>query len=1197
MNDEMILKNLLSTINNYDIFDFIAKVSSLNLIPHNQNKSIIFDIIIDNVLRNCSNFSVAKNKMSRRKFEDIVNNCMKLSLSAYIDPIEVPFVYRIQFYGNKLIFSGINTHIGYNLQIFLDILFKKENTLNENFICECHSMATFILETTTRIANEFGYDISSLEHFECQNIKYPKSEKEQQELINSVVVNNEHIVRMVGDEFEALFSNFSETFDYNLYSYNNLDFFYRPFIKIDDNHSIILNPTILSSFLIHYILKKSKEYGIFNELIEMYNNECFCCCRRYLSNLQHNKIKEGEFGIELVNDPDYKELILNVCNDGILFLRFFCDSGSDYDLYNMFSTTTIDTANMKNRFSEIASSIPLCKENRIYQVTIINTFGRGMFLGFTQEQVNNITPSPFELHCIAINEYNHKNFIPRYIENKNMLMVWNNLFLEEINYITIFSSNNYSFYTSDDIDIKNTYFYAGFGDSIDYINDALKKEDRHLVEFPNSEVLREVVINDKFRNIYCCINIQKFELLNKFSNINIWITSEAPSSVQMLNVTHTIMDLISYWLSELRDVIEKQSFKYDSFEIRIVLCGDINDYSLLKNQYDDKELNITTQKNTIILNWLPENFIKLSGETNQQEKELMLLILNALFQYAGTKIEAEHLNYAFDNPLKKKVFSIDYMNHPYLKPIRTDIRVVPVECEDFLLNEIGNYFIDEKHIEKGTKITGDDRKKLCNDTVSYLFEKLCATVKDYQAEQLIKLLCLDLEKTMYSMMLSRKRYAYDLICYPEKSVKLQQKFNELNNSSLAQKFLLEYVSAQPPKGDKILGEMDYEELLAICSAIIDWANTSDLYEYRIINSEMSILPSGRIGIDKKDIDKLTLLRNNSAISKVNKHSNPYIDTYSADILSLQAPDELDAAFLEEFGYKFTDFIHCIMGLIELGEEMESDVKCSLKINLFENIKKNVEIGDDTVKRIIDDLSLTKRENYLIVPKPFTKNDIWPWKFNRKLSATRRPLVQFGEQVIWGNRQLYHCLLYTMDLINDARFPVFNQKGKLNSLLGKIANYGGNHFNDAVANKLKTIDGLIVDSKVKKINRIRILDENNQDIGDIDVLIINIIKKKIIITEVKDFSFTKSPYEIHQEYLKVFCDQNDKLCYISKHKRRVEWMKKHLQDIIKHYHLDSVNWKIDDLLIVNEDIVSNEYYHLKQKILLYTDISKDSINKI
>lgn len=1197
MNDEIILENMLSIIGNYDVYDFIARVSSLNLIQHNQNKSIVFDIIIDTILRNSTNYCTSKNKMSKRKFEDIVNNCMKLSVSAAIDPIECPFVYRIQFYGNKLIFSGINTHIGYNLQIFIDVILKKGGTLNKDFVYDCYAMATFILDTTTRIANELGFDISSLDHYECNDIKYPNSEKKQQELVNSVIVDNTNIVRIVGNEAKTLYSCFSETMDFSLASYNNFDFFYRPFIKIDDHRSIILNPTMLPTFLIHYMLKKSKEYGVYDDLIEMYNNECFCCCRRYLSNLQHNKIKEGEFGIELVNDPNYKELILNICNDGILFLRFFCDSGSDYDLYDMFSMTTIDTSHVGNRLSEIVSRMPLCKENRIYQITIINTFGRGLLLDFDQEQVKNIALSPFELYCVSINEYNHKNFIPRYIECKSLLMKQYNPFLTDINYITIFTSNKHSFYMADDIDIKNTFMHIGFGDSIDYISDALKKENKQLIEFPNSEFLREVVVNDKLRNIYCSTDISKFELLNRFSNIDIWITSEPPSSVEMLNITHTIMDLISYWLSELHAVIERQSFEYDSFEIRIVLCGDIKDYSLLKNKYEDKELHVTIQNNIIILNWSPENFIKLSNDTNQQEKELMLLISNALFKSAGTKIAIEHLNYAFDNPLKKKVFSIDYMNHPYLKPIGTDIRVIPVECEDFLLNEIGNYFIYEKHIQKGTKITGDDRKKVCNDTVSYLFKKLCATVEDFQAEQLIKLLCLDLEKTMYSMMLSRKRYAYDLICYPEKSEKLQQQINELNKSSLSQKFLLEYVSSQPPKGNKILGEMDYEELLAICSAIIDWANTSDLFEYKIINSEMSVLPSGRIGIDKTDIDKLATLRNNSAMSKVHNNSNPYIDKYSVDVLSLQAPDELESAFSEEFGYGFTDFIHCVMGVIALGEEIESDVKCLTISDLYLRISKYVDLEESTVIKIIDDLSLTKRKEYLIVPKPFTKNDIWPWKFNRKLSVTRRPMVQLDEQIIWGNRQLYHCLLYTMDLINDARLPVFNQKGKLKSLLGKIANYGGNHFNDAVASKLKKIEGLIVDSKVKKINGIRILDDNKQDIGDIDVMIINVKKKKIIIAEVKDFSFSKSPYEMYQEYLKVFCDQNDKLCYISKHKRRVEWMKKHLQDIIIHYHLDPVKWKIDDILIVNEDIVCNEYYHLEQKILLYSDISQSSINRI
>ena len=50
-----------------------------------------------------------------------------------------------------------------------------------------------------------------------------------------------------------------------------------------------------------------------------------------------------------------------------------------------------------------------------------------------------------------------------------------------------------------------------------------------------------------------------------------------------------------------------------------------------------------------------------------------------------------------------------------------------------------------------------------------------------------------------------------------------------------------------------------------------------------------------------------------------------------------------------------------------------------------------------------------------------------------------------------------------------------------------------------------------------------------------------------VVEVKNFGFSKTPYEMHQEYLRIFCDNGDKLCYISKHKRRVEWIKAHIDD--------------------------------------------------
>ena len=85
--------------------------------------------------------------------------------------------------------------------------------------------------------------------------------------------------------------------------------------------------------------------------------------------------------------------------------------------------------------------------------------------------------------------------------------------------------------------------------------------------------------------------------------------------------------------------------------------------------------------------------------------------------------------------------------------------------------------------------------------------------------------------------------------------------------------------------------------------------------------------------------------------------------------------------------------------------------------------------------------------------------------------------------------------------------------------------------------------------------------------------------------------------MHRQYLNVFCDDDKNLCYISKHKKRVEWIKNHIADVIIEYKLDMIKWKVEDLLITSEPIVSNEYYHKKQKMLLYSEISDARIKSI
>lgn len=115
--------------------------------------------------------------------------------------------------------------------------------------------------------------------------------------------------------------------------------------------------------------------------------------------------------------------------------------------------------------------------------------------------------------------------------------------------------------------------------------------------------------------------------------------------------------------------------------------------------------------------------------------------------------------------------------------------------------------------------------------------------------------------------------------------------------------------------------------------------------------------------------------------------------------------------------------------------------------------------------IIRDLSLGKRNNYLTPPDGFSPNDIWPWRFNRRLSFTRRPLIIYEDELIWGNRQLSHSFWFTVDLIFDGKYKA--TKKKLKSLIGKIANKRGNAFNDDVKQNFYPLIPLPLIQKLRK----------------------------------------------------------------------------------------------------------------------------------
>ncbi len=1182
MNTESSIMNILS---NYDILDVISKLSALNLLPFNQNKAIVFDYIIDLALQSSREEYKSTNIISNKRLEQVVQLSFDYNRIA-IDPAEMPFIQRVQFYGDKWIFCGINTDCGYNLQNLVNSLFLRKNNFNPAFIDKARRIVKVVLNLSDSIVHHLGYSLDILGHYERETIDYPSSNK-MNKLQNAITFRYSELRDNLDEkEIVDFFSQFGQ--ETTPTSYSDFSFCKHPFLRISSELFICLNPSLLASFAVSYIIKLADEYGAYQQLIEGYNNETWNNCKLNLQSLEHYGINEESLHISLNNNYYYKEKLFSTSNSvsNSMILVFFI--GCSQSVENDELLPTSNPTMIIDRFNEIIASLPLkINHNRLYVLIICNSIGETVIHGFSDLPEKHLLIRPFELQCISVNESG--KFLLYYIEARNKLQFHHSPFSDALDSISYFVANRYSFYTSDDIDLKESYAIIGMGDAVDYINDALKKENRQLVERYNSAYFTEVIVHDIKRMLFRPLKtVDKVEILLRLKNADIWVSSQPVTNEEEIDVYYTLVDVISYWLAEFRD--ELAELITSDIELKNYLTDDIEMYY---HEHEDNTslielLKIERDFNTIRLFWSSTAYYALAK--NGAERTLTEIIIDNLLKDTAIHFDSNKMDKYFSSPLKQRMQILEGQTYPYLRPISGQPRQIPHVYEDMILDEIGQYF-RSSGIPYGV-ITIMGKAEICNKIVEFLYNKLKSLVSEYSCLSLCLLAYYDLEVIMFRMMQAQKRYSYEIECYPEKRTEIEKTINELNKSSIAIKFLVEYVSSVPSSGQKDINELDYEYLVTVCSQIIEWANTGDLFYNDMIDIPIELLKSNRIGMDHSEVERLMHYNYRANTARLTQTSNPLRQSFQDPWDSLVSSEEINAAFYEEYGYSFSDLFSFIMGIIVYGDNINAEIK---QANISDILKCIPGISEEIGHKILGDFCNVQRSDFLQPPKPFSKNDVYPWRFNRRLAFIRRPIIMFDKDLIWGNRQLFHSLLYLTDIIKSGKLAA--AKGKLKVIMSKMANKVGNDFNSAVVMKIKSLGFLMVYSKVDKINHNKIEAEPGNSLGDIDVLLINPKKHRIVVIEVKEFSFSKTPYEIHREYLKLFCDTEQETCYITKHKRRVQWIKEHISDVIAYYGLQDRKWTVSDALVVNQPIVCNDFYHHNQKILLYSELSTAIINNI
>lgn len=1194
------IQSLIDEVIKYDVFDFIARVSSLNLLIENQNKSILFDALIAGLLTNNRTIFTGTAKMSCGKFKKIIRKLETMNLKLLVDPSENAFIERVLYFGNHWILPGINYFPSYTLQGFIDILCCHDLRFDEKFVQQFHQLINFILKISDYIVCSMGYNLESIKNVNQNEIYIPDS-KLAETMKNCVCLDYSLIKTLIPDEQlrKNLFVEFENKELIQVIKYEIQDFFCSPFLKAKDDIVIILNPSILASFAVHQLVLLADSYGVKDKLINAFNNEIWKKCRIDLRNLGHYKIKESVYGIDLIDNPSRKEAILVVGNNKLLFIHFLCDSGEEYDRHSMFGrqTLSIDPPSISDRMEYFIKNISVLDRENVYQIVILNSFGRSIKVKVSQQH-HILFLSPFELHCIAVNEQ-HDDFLPRYIDAKKKLNMIPSPLLSELNIIESYVSNNYSFYISDDFDTKTVAVFWGLENSLDYIIRAIKKEDRQLVEYFDGEHFCEVILKDSQRKIYCLANREEkyVKFLLKFDYCNIWVTTAKWSSIEELHGYLPIVDAISYWLAEAKAILNRIMFPYQTMCLQIVILSSLEEgHKKLTDEFTISDfISYNHAGNTIQMILQSQAYQLFVKKEYDAEKEMIESLIYELEKISNIQmnIDKKYIDGLFANPLKRKIYIVNLATSPSFAPPTGGMQTILEEEENRLLDEIGEYFLSLPEYDYG-KVLDKDRENLANKVVGYLYSILQAEIALIKPDGIYEKVCFDLETVMYHVILIQSTFAYNKACHPEKSEEIIKQYNMASKTSIALKFLAEYIASTPPKGNNSLGSMQYDRILAICSLIIDWAYKNDLFKYNIFNAPIEFLKSGRIGMSKSEIDYLSQVNGIARNQQLEIFSDPRIPTYDPVNLINDFKNKIDEAFADEYGFTFDQFTQCIFAISDYGDKIEDDVKRVPQQIIFKEVSKQTLISIDIIEKIINQISLCQRSDFLVPPKPYKTYDVFPWRFNRDLSFTRRPIIQYNGDLIWGNRQLRHMWRYTVDLIMTGKYKA--RKPKLKQLIGKLSNKRGNDFNAAVAKKISLVEGLIVCEKLSKINGKRITDENNNVLGDIDVLYIVPKNMKIVVGEVKDFSIAKNPYEMNQEYKRIFVDE-DKPSYLTKHKRRVEWVKNNIEDVKKHFSLVDGNWTVKSVMFVSEEIISNLFYHQKEKIIVYSNITKELLETV
>lgn len=229
---------------------------------------------------------------------------------------------------------------------------------------------------------------------------------------------------------------------------------------------------------------------------------------------------------------------------------------------------------------------------------------------------------------------------------------------------------------------------------------------------------------------------------------------------------------------------------------------------------------------------------------------------------------------------------------------------------------------------------------------------------------------------------------------------------------------------------------------------------------------------------------------------------------------------------------------------------------------------------DKVDAFLNMFVLEQRDSWESLPIGFARKEIEPWHHKRKLSLAFKPIISQQDDLIIGVKTLFQSYLYLLTGIHNGRiredlFKSTEMKAYSESIINQLSC----DFVDIVQNRINELNpDMILAGTDLVINKNGDIDiPCDLGLGDIDILAYDNNRKIVYSIECKRINFGRTPTEIRNERERFIRDSRNQSSWISKHRRRHQWMSYNKEAIRSYLELEDTDFTIQSYVVVSEDI--------------------------